>query len=60
MVALTFVDDQLDDVKKVIERFIIHWCQAILRRTGDAFEQEWDLVVKEFETPKKKPRLKNA
>ena len=60
MVALTFVDGQLDDVKKVTERFIMHWCQAIARRTGDAFEDAWGVVVKEFETPTKKPRLKNA
>ena len=59
MVALTIVDGQFGyDVKRVIERFMIHWCQAIVGRTGDAFEQEWELVVKEFETPKKKPRLK--
>ena len=48
------------NVKREIERFMIQWCQAIVGRTGDAFEQEWELVVKEFETPKKKPRLKNA
>jgi len=56
MIALSLVDSQSDDVKKVIERFMIHWCQAILRRTGDAFEAEWGLG-KAFETPKKKPRL---
>ena len=56
MVALSLVDSQAADVKKVIERFMIHWCQAILHRTGDAFEAEWGLV-KVFETPKKKPRL---
>ena len=48
------------NVKRIIERFMVQWCQAIVGRTGDAFEQEWELVVKEFETPKKKPRLKNA
>ena len=46
------------NVKRIIERFMVQWCQAIVGRTGDAFEQEWELVVKEFETPKKKPRLK--
>ena len=61
MVALGFVEGQVEnDVKRIIERFMIHWCQAIVGRTGDAFEQEWGLVVKEFETPKKKPRLTNA
>jgi len=56
MISLSLVDSQAADVKKVIERFMIHWCQAILHRTGDAFEAEWGLV-KVFETPKKKPRL---
>ena len=57
MVALSLVGSQsADDVKHVLERFMMHWCQAILRRTGDAFEAEWGLG-KAFETPKKKPRL---
>jgi hypothetical protein len=61
MVALRIVHGRLwYNVKREIERFMIQWCQAIVGRTGDAFEQEWELVVKEFETPKKKPRLKNA
>jgi hypothetical protein len=61
MLALGIVEGQVEnDVKRIIERFMIHWCQAIVGRTGDAFEQEWGLVVKEFETPKKKPRLKKS
>ena len=59
MVALRIVHGRFGyNVKRVIQRFMIRWCQAIVGRTGDAFEQEWELVVKEFETPKKKPRLK--
>ena len=41
--------------KIVAERFITHWCKAIVAGKGAEFEAGWGLA-EEFETPKKKPR----
>ena len=58
MIQLSIVDRQLDDLKKVSERFITLWCQAVVDQKDDDFEKEWGLE-NHFETPTKKPRRRS-